>query len=205
MTMLRTTVGLPGSGKTTDAIEWVAIDPMNRARINRDDLRAMMHGGYLGTREQEEQITDVRDAAVIKLLRRGISVIVDETNLRWAHLAHVQRMARRVQVDFEIVSYLDTSIEECVARDAARSHPVGENEIYSMWFNSLRNQITTWRSAIVRQLINWDYNTADRMVDSALGDPLSPKNSTVTDLAINLTKAKIEEFAPQATARRSMQ
>lgn len=34
--------GLPASGKTTWAKEWVMKDPGNRVRINLDDIRSML-------------------------------------------------------------------------------------------------------------------------------------------------------------------
>jgi hypothetical protein len=51
------TRGHPASGKSTRAIAWVAERPERRARVNRDCLRAMMHGGRLGTAEQEAMVT----------------------------------------------------------------------------------------------------------------------------------------------------
>ena len=43
MPTLVITRGLPASGKTTKAREWVAADPVRRARVNRDDVRAQLH------------------------------------------------------------------------------------------------------------------------------------------------------------------
>jgi len=196
MTVLRTTIGLPGSGKTTDAIGWVAVDPTHRARINRDDLRSMMHGGYLGTRAQEDQVTSIRDAGIIKLLRSNVSVVVDDTNLRWGHVGHLQRIATRIQVDFEVISYLHVDMMTCIDRDAQRDRPVGADVIESMWRNCLRNQIETWRYAIVAQLNSWGYSEVTNIVDRAIGDPLGKSNAVVTQLAGQLAKAKIAELAP---------
>jgi hypothetical protein len=46
------TRGLPGSGKTTWARQQVRF-----VRVNRDDLREMLHGGMLGTGWAEVQVT----------------------------------------------------------------------------------------------------------------------------------------------------
>ena len=42
MPTLHLTRGIPGSGKSTFAKQWVQEDPEGRVRINRDDLRGMM-------------------------------------------------------------------------------------------------------------------------------------------------------------------
>src|SRR5690606_11949007 len=73
--------GLPGSGKSTTAKEWVSNNPGRRARMNRDSLRAMMHDGYR-TKVTEEQVTAAQYAMIEALLSRGTSVACDDTNLR---------------------------------------------------------------------------------------------------------------------------
>ena len=62
MPTLHITRGLPASGKSTWAREWVAEDPASRAEVNRDQLRLMMHGGFVNA---EMQITAARDGAVL--------------------------------------------------------------------------------------------------------------------------------------------
>jgi predicted kinase len=199
MTILRTTIGLPGSGKTTDAAAWVNEDPEHRARNNRDDLRDMLHGGYLGTRFQEEQVTSFRDGGIIRLLRAGISVVADDTNLRWGHVVHLQRIASRVRVDFEIVSYLNIPIDTCVERDRKREHPVTEKVITNMWVNSLRNQVETWRTSIVRELELRSHADIPSEIARAVSDPLAASSFTVVQLARRYTDAKIREFTRSDT------
>jgi predicted kinase len=197
MTTLRTTVGAPGAGKTREANSWVAIDPTVRARINRDELRIMLHGGYLGTRCQEEQVNDVRDSGIIKLLRHGISVVVDDTNLRWGHVAHLQQIARRIRVEFEVVSYLHVDVEICIERDAQRDNPLGRNIIMGMWCNALRNQVETWRSRIMDDLLEQGYRNVEKMIKAAIADPFDTNSSTVVAKARYYTDRKLLELAPK--------
>jgi hypothetical protein len=75
------TRGLPASGKTSKAITWVAERPQQRVRANRDSPRAMMHGGRLGTPEQEAMVTTAQHASIRSLLGDGIDVVADDTNL----------------------------------------------------------------------------------------------------------------------------
>lgn len=124
MSTLLITRGLPGSGKSTFAREWVAEDPETRVRVNRDDTRAMIHPGVPWSRATEDRTTTVDHAAVRALLRAGRDVVVDDTNLNgstckaWAKIA-AQCGAELVTRDFPI------DVEEAIARDAQRAEPVG--------------------------------------------------------------------------------
>lgn len=129
--------GLPGSGKSTAAREWVAVDPATRARVNRDDLRVMLHHhAYCGS-ATEEQVTDARDAIITALLGRGIDIVVDETNLVDSHLSSLLAVlggsARDGDVTITIEDrFLEVSVDECVRRDATRAYPVGQDVIRKM-------------------------------------------------------------------------
>lgn len=121
------TRGLPGSGKSTKALEWVGQDPEKRARVNRDELRMALWGKYTGlTFKQEQALSHVQRAAVKSLLEGGKSVVVDDTNLRlrysrpWADLAH------EMGAGFLVID-VDTPAEECVARDKARAEAGGRS------------------------------------------------------------------------------
>ncbi len=120
MSTLHITRGLPGSGKTTYAREWVAADPTRRARVNRDDIRTMLHGDRLGTRWQEDQVTVVQDAAVEALLRAEMDVICDDTNLGKADMIRWQRLATNAGATLAVIDLRHVPQDVCIARDAAR-------------------------------------------------------------------------------------
>jgi predicted kinase len=126
---LTITRGLPGSGKTTRAKAWVAENPAGRARVNRDDLRDLLHGGFA---DQERQITAVRDAAIRALLGRGIDVIVDDTNLPTRHARDLRRLAELAGAGFVVWDLTDVDVDECIARDKARDRTVGPDVIRDM-------------------------------------------------------------------------
>lgn len=120
MTQLILTVGLPGSGKSTWAREWVAEDPTHRARVNRDDLRTMLRGELVwGDRDLEEQVTAAQRATVRALLEAGISVVVDDTNLNPARRGALISIGQAAGADV-LIHRMDTPIEECIRRDALR-------------------------------------------------------------------------------------
>jgi predicted kinase len=130
MTRLLITRGLPASGKTTFAHK---LQP-NVVRINRDDLRRMLHGQRLYTQWSEGQVTHAQRAAVEALLRAHADVIVDDTNLRAKTVREWAELAARHGATFEVHDFTDVPLAECIRRDADRDphDRVGEEAIRRM-------------------------------------------------------------------------
>lgn len=147
MAKLIITRGLPASGKTTWANQWVGSMPEHRTRISRDDIRRnllnMTEG--IGTPAQESMVTEVQRAMVQSFLLKGWDVCVDDTNLKlktardWADLAELCR-AR-----FEVVDFDHITVDVCVARDVARGLEgkrwVGSDVITKMHDRYLRGKV----------------------------------------------------------------
>jgi predicted kinase len=127
MTRLIITRGLPASGKTTFARK---LQP-GVVRVNRDDLRRMLHGARLFTQWAEGQVTTVQRAQVEALLRARADVIVDDTNLRARTVRDWAELAARFDAGFEVHDFTDVPLEECLRRDADRPEEdrVGEDVI----------------------------------------------------------------------------
>ncbi|SET52002.1 phosphatase domain-containing protein [Nonomuraea wenchangensis] len=140
MSTLYITRGLPGCGKTCMASAWVAEDPEKRARINRDDLRAMVHDSVYIAGVTEPRILTARDAAISALLRKGVDVVCDDTNLPNRTVRDLARVARRAGADFEVWDLTHRSVDECIARDAARERPVGGDVIRGMHTRYLKGR-----------------------------------------------------------------
>ena len=117
MTRLLITRGLPASGKTTFARK---LQP-RVVRVNRDDLRLMLHGERLFAQWAEAQVTLAQQAAVEALLRRHADVIVDDTNLRAQTVRRWAETAARFHAQFEVHDFTDVPVQECVRRDAERT------------------------------------------------------------------------------------
>lgn len=133
MSKLIITRGLPGSGKTTWAKDFIGWEPGFRARVNRDDLRQMLHGGFDGKLEQ--QITKVQHQLVRDLLLAGKTVVVDDTNLRLRVAKEFARIAHETNSQFEVNDeFLGVTVDECIRRDSFRLSPakVGERVIREM-------------------------------------------------------------------------
>lgn len=130
MARLIITRGLPASGKTTFARK---LQP-GVVRVNRDDLRLMLHGDRLYTQWAERQVTLVQRAQVEALLRAGAAVCVDDTNLPGRTVREWAEMAARLGATFEVHDFTDVPVDECVRRDAERpeGERVGEAAIRGM-------------------------------------------------------------------------
>ena len=132
MASLTITRGLPASGKTTWAKE------QGLVRVNRDDLRRMMHGGRVADDalrgRAEKEVTQAHHAAIDALLLGGADVVCDDTNLRARVVRELAELAAKHGASFVVRDFTDVPVDECVRRDALResdSH-VGEEAIRSM-------------------------------------------------------------------------
>lgn len=160
------TRGIPGSGKSTLAALWVDENPEWRARINRDDMRFAMYGKYVIGRMREDTVTVAQQAQVRALLNAGISVIVDDTNLRaqtvkeWLKIA-AECGATVSHMDFE--TPLETCIERNNARAAAGGRNVPEDVIRSFYsrytrkgkfpaFPTLDEKVDTWEPYVTPEV-----------------------------------------------------
>lgn len=155
MTELILTRGIPASGKTTWAREWVAEEPTGRARVNRDDLRLNLYGRPAPLPyELETVITVAQHAAVRRLLGGHISVVVDDTNLHLKYVGEYAKIAAEQGATIRLEDF-DTPLDECIRRDFLRMDAdedayVGEEIIRKMhgrWQNAKRHGLADLKQA----------------------------------------------------------
>lgn len=130
--------GLIGSGKTTLARQRVR-ENGNHARVNRDDLRAMLFNSEW-TGKREAAVIDCEKAIAGVLLKHGLVPVIDDTNISKSHRDLWAGFAKEQGAAFE-VQKLDTPIEECVWRDSLREKPIGKAIIHHM---ALRAGLIPW-------------------------------------------------------------
>ena len=125
--------GLPASGKSTLAKQIVKDSGFNKARINRDDLRAMLYDSSW-SHGREKHVIGVEKAIAAYFMSEGVPVVVDDTNFKnvWPEFVRSHNWVS----DYDSISYeekfLDVPLEECIRRDAAREKSVGRNVITKM-------------------------------------------------------------------------
>lgn len=122
--------GLPASGKSAYAKERVKENPHQIVRVNKDDLRAMMHNSVHG-KDNEKQIREVESLIIKDSLQRSKSVIVDSTNFSKSNIERIQVLAALAAVPCTI-KYFDVPWEECVCRNVLRDQKVPDDVIRSM-------------------------------------------------------------------------
>jgi len=127
MAKLIATSGLPRSGKTTWAKEYVDTSG-NAVRINRDDLRQMLHNGKWSP--MNEKITmAIQKAMVETALKAGKSVVVDDTNLGEHHKARWEAVAKECGATFEFKKFAEADLRELITRDKNSDSQRGANVI----------------------------------------------------------------------------
>ena len=126
--------GIPASGKSTWAKQWVLEDPEHRVRINQDDIRLML--GKYWVPNREPLVQHIQKEALIEALDRGYDIVVDNTNLN----KKVLDFYRALIIDhgnhaIEYKDFFDTSLSVCIERDKNRDVQVSEKIIRNFYNN----------------------------------------------------------------------
>ena len=130
--------GLPASGKSTLAKSIVDNGKGKIVRINKDDLRAMVHNSK-HSKAREKLIIEARDTLINLFISQGKSVIIDDTNFNPIHKENLSSIANEYELDF-IEYFVDTPIRECLRRNALRDNPVPDYVIAKMYFKYIDNK-----------------------------------------------------------------
>jgi|ERR1035437_957473 predicted kinase len=124
--------GIPSSGKSTFAKQFVLESPLTRVRVNRDDIRYML--GKYWVPKREGLVSTIEYKTVQIALEEGYTVVLDATNLNEAYLKQWTLMVYN-QFDNIRIEYkqFPIELEEAIRRDALRENPVGEKVITNFY------------------------------------------------------------------------
>lgn len=122
--------GYSGSGKTTFAKNLLRIGAVD-VRVSRDDIRAMLTGSTVKTvlsPEMEILVTKIEEAGVRNALRRGETVVVDDTNLRLKFARRWVDVAVQEGADWSVYD-VTTDRDTCIDRNGWRADGVPSSVI----------------------------------------------------------------------------
>jgi hypothetical protein len=107
-------------------MRWVAEYPAGRARVGTDQIADMLHDETGGDEDDvnatyaELHTTVALQGAIRALLRAGVDVVCDDTNLLPSHINGLRAVANDCRADFEVWDMTDVDVETCIERDEAR-------------------------------------------------------------------------------------
>lgn len=132
------TKGLPGSGKSTWAKEYMN-NAESCARINFDLLREMLHFG-VHSNGREKMVKQVARAAAKALFDGGARVVImDNTGMSRSQVDLCNQVASDNNAELVVEDFTGVDIEICIQRDLKRGDKaVGERVIRKFWNDYLR-------------------------------------------------------------------
>ena len=95
------------------------MDNPNTIRVNKDDIRELLHKGVY-SKANEVIVLEYQMSEAATALAKWMSVIVDNTHLFGSHEADYRQLANDMDVEFEIKSFLDVDVKVCITRDMDR-------------------------------------------------------------------------------------
>lgn len=150
--------GLPASGKSTRAAEIIK-ESGNTFRVNRDELRTMLFPGLKWSGQREDITKRVERQTAAEILRKGYSVVVDDTNLNTGNVTSWTQLAAENGAT-AVVEEIKTAPEECIYRDWQRFYKnersVGPAIIWAMALKAVRIK---WERPLV--IVDLDGTLAD--------------------------------------------
>ena len=124
--------GVPGSGKSTAALQLMNDFPDQFVRVNRDDIRMMMFGAYWfsgdDAQTKEKAVTHVEHSLIKSAIKAGKRPLVDATNLNKQSVKAILRIAGSHGLAVDHIDF-EVSQEEAIRRDAGRNKKVGEDVV----------------------------------------------------------------------------
>ena len=141
--------GIQGSGKTTWAKDWVKEFPVNRIRINNDDIRNML--GPYWIPERENLVSEIKKKTAQYAMYMNFDIVVDNMNLNpkeiefWKEVVNIHNHMINIrnhmitspagqkemicEYELEIKDFFNIPLQDCIDRDSKRPNPIGEEVI----------------------------------------------------------------------------
>ena len=122
--------GLPASGKTTWAMK--QLEQGNFFRISLKDIEQTMT--EKNSKKKISNALRIRNDLLENILKNKLgNVILDDYNLSLISQRAIEKMCSKHGYDFEVKSFLDVPINECIKRDLKRKNSVGSKRIQKLY------------------------------------------------------------------------
>ena len=122
-------VGIPASGKSTFCENFLK-ENKNYVKTSRDDFRYMFRNEGFCESKIEQMITEFQKEAILKSLKNGYNVLIDNTNVKLRYINEFIKMIKPyANISFKV---FDLPLDVCLERDKARARSVGEGVIKRM-------------------------------------------------------------------------
>lgn len=136
--------GLPASGKSTYAINWVNEDPEHRLRINQDSIRMMFGKYWLDNKEQlkkREAITyNINTELLKQCMFKQFDIVLDNMNLSKRILSGIEDYVNYFNMKFvDLQAYqieyklFKVPLDVLINRDSMRDKSVGPEVITGLY------------------------------------------------------------------------
>lgn len=125
------TIGVPASGKSTWAKDFVKYKSDKHVRICRDDYRMMLMQSQQLDPKGEGLVTELVNNAIAAAVNAKYNVILDATNLNQKYLEpQIEFCQKYGDVKFRV---FDISLDKAKERDKNREVSVGDTVLRKMW------------------------------------------------------------------------
>ena len=125
------TFGIPGSGKSYWAKNYVGSNESNWVEINLDDCRKAICGDE-GNQKVTSDAVKLRDLIMDKSIRENKNIIVSDTNLNRKFRNELVKKLTDFGYDVSIKVF-DVDFETCKQRNNDRARVVPHNAMIRMW------------------------------------------------------------------------
>jgi len=123
-------IGIPGSGKSTAAKEYVLNNP-DWVRVCRDEFRYALKNQQMCDPKIEDLITKLVVDTTRSALNKKLNVILDATHVRVKYIeAIIEEFKYEADIDYRV---FDISVKKAIERDSNRDKKVGAQVIEKMF------------------------------------------------------------------------
>lgn len=121
-------VGIPGSGKSTYAKDYIKKNP-DTLHLSSDKIREELWGSE-SVQGDPNEVFSLMQSRAVEALKKGTDVIYDATNINRKDRAHIIDICPKfAKIEARIIW---APIETCIRRDAGRKRTVGKSVIDMM-------------------------------------------------------------------------